>query len=419
MNAPSNLLDAFRQCARFEAAGPSVGNLTLGRGRIGGAPVAAALVENRIASGSLGKAEIEAFVPFLVDVEKAKTPLVLFLDSAGARVSEGLHALGAYRALFRRVVKCAAAGAPLAALVGRNCYGGASMLAHVAGRRLFSPNSALAMSGPAILASGAGASVLDEAFRAITEAAIGAGARAKQSPDNTVWQPGEDPAAWLEAALAPVEKPWTALYLRHREIAARLEKAEAPKPPEPVRRNDLDRIFPDGYDVKDTGGLYTGKALRDGVESPVVGLVGRSTVGTDRAWRFAEAVWQLARTAPPRIDVLLDCEAHAPRLDDERRILTAYIDDMGFALGALASRGTAVDLTILGKAGGGVYVAVAGFATAVRTVHGASDIQVLPGAAVASILGESNDAIADIDEYRRAGVADAELRLGLVPPTLP
>ena len=54
-------------------------------------------------------------------------------------------------------------------------------------------------------------------------------------------------------------------------------------------------------------------------------------------------------------------------------------------------------------------------ASRIRTVYGATDIQVLPGSAVASILGESADAKADIDEYRRAGVADEELKLGLVP----
>jgi hypothetical protein len=59
-------------------------------------------------------------------------------------------------------------------------------------------------------------------------------------------------------------------------------------------------------------------------------------------------------------------------------------------------------------------VALAAPATHVATVHGA-DVQVLPGAAVASILGASRDAVGDIDEYRRAGVAEDEHKLGLFP----
>jgi hypothetical protein len=112
--------------------------------------------------------------------------------------------------------------------------------------------------------------------------------------------------------------------------------------------------------------------------------------------------------------VLLDCESHAARLEDEKAVLTEFIVDMGVALAAAAARGTRVELTILDRAGGGVYVALASAASRVSVVFGA-DIQVLPGAAVASILGANRDAVGDIGEYRRAGVADVEHKLGLLP----
>jgi len=97
-------------------------------------------------------------------------------------------------------------------------------------------------------------------------------------------------------------------------------------------------------------------------------------------------------------------------------VLTEYIAGMAFALGALAARGTSVGLTVLGKAGGGVYVALAAPARRVASVYGA-DIQVLPGAAVAAILGETRDAAATFDDYSAAGVADEELKLGIIPGT--
>ncbi len=99
-------------------------------------------------------------------------------------------------------------------------------------------------------------------------------------------------------------------------------------------------------------------------------------------------------------------------------MLTEFVVDMGVALAALAARGTHVELTILDRAGGGVYVALAAPATRVSVVYGA-DIQVLPGAVVASILGANRDAGGRSAEYRRAGVADEELKLGLPPLTAP
>jgi acetyl-CoA carboxylase beta subunit len=414
MNTEPNLLEALRAAVGFEPPGSPAGNLTLGKGRLDGKPVRLALVENRIASGSIGKAEVAKLVPLLGIVAKEKSPLVLYLDSAGARVSEGLVALGAFRRLFREAVAARVAGAPLAVVVGRNCYGGASMLAHLAPRRLLSPGTQLAMSGPSILARGAGADALDEMFRAIAEATIGAGARAKASDANTVWTPGTDPAPWLREALAQGAGSFDAFHEQHQMLRARLEKGLTTRQPEAVRRKELEKLYPEGYRAEECDGVLTGEATLRGTPVKLLGLVGSSHVGAERAWRFAQAAWRLAIESPRRLEVLLDCESHAARLEDEKIVLTEYIVDMGVALAALAARGTHVELTILDRAGGGVYVTLAAAATRVAVVFGA-DIQVLPGAAVASILGAHRDAVADITEYRQAGVADEELKLGLPP----
>jgi hypothetical protein len=59
------------------------------------------------------------------------------------------------------------------------------------------------MSGPSIIAASAGMNVLDEMFRAMAEASISRASRAKASPVNRVWQPGEALEGWLGEALAP------------------------------------------------------------------------------------------------------------------------------------------------------------------------------------------------------------------------
>ena len=87
---------------------------------------------------------------------------------------------------------------------------------------------------------------------------------------------------------------------------------------------------------------------------------------------------------------------------------------MGFALACLAAEGTRVGLTIVGQAGGGVYVALAAPANRVASLHGAN-IQVLPGSAVAAILGSSKESVPEFADYRAAGVADEEIKLGIIP----
>ena len=413
-DARPTLPGALREALGFQAHGEAVANLTLGEGSLDGRPVRVVLIENRLASGSIGKAEVAKLAPLLGIVARERSPLVLYLDSAGARVSEGLDALGAFRRLFREALAARISGAPIAIALGRNCYGGASMLAHLSGKRLFSPDTQLAMSGPAILAQAAGTTVLDEMFRAIAEATIGSAARAKASDANTVWSPEVDLAAWLRSALVADAQPWAGLVARHEALRARLGNGLATSQPEAVRRKDLERLFRDGYQAAECDGVIAGECIREGGTAPILGLVGASHVGAERAWRFAQAAWQHARTAPARLEVLLDCETHAAKLDDEKIVLSEYIVDMGVALAAVAARGTHVALTILKRAGGGVYVALAAPASSVAAVHGA-DIQVLPDAAVTSILGASRGAAGDIVEYRRAGVADDEHRLGLLP----
>lgn len=413
MNTPPSLLDALRATADFVPQGEPVGNLTLAEGRFEGRAILGAFIENRIASGSIGTKEVARLVPALRAARASRQPVVWFLDSAGARVSEGLAALGAFRELYREALAAAGAGVPFAALLGRNCYGGASMIAHLAHRRLFSPQSQLAMSGPSVLAQAAGVSALDEMFRAMAEATLNAAARSKQSAANTTWAPGSDLAAWLREATAPIDKPWGSFHRRHGELAARLPAPAAPRPPEAVKRKDLDRLYPEGYEIRDSLGFFRGTATVEGAGVPVLGLVGGGGVGAARSWQFADAAWNLAREGAGPLEVLLDCDVHAARLEDEKLVLTEYIVDMALALGALAARGHRVRLTILGKAGGGVYVALAAAAARVRSVHGA-DIQVLPGSAVASILGQSHEAICEFDDYRKAGVSDEEMRLGLV-----
>ena len=408
------LLESLRGTVAFEPSAERVGNLTLGRGTLDGREVHVALVENFIASGSLGAAEDERLAAMVERTARDRAPLVLYIDSAGARVSEGLRALGGFRTLYRAGLAAALSGAPIAALLGRNCFGGASMLAHLARARLFGPDTQLAMSGPAVIAAASGVDALDEAFRAMARATFAHAARAKASAANAAWQPGDDLAAWLRTALAQGDDA-ASFRERHARLHERFDAAAAEPVWKETRRPELDRLYT-RHQARQCDGVLAGEGERDGVHEAFVGCVDNLPVSTTRAWRFADIVWRHLDAPPARLQVYLDSAPHAARLDEERRILSEYVVDMAAALAALERRGTPVGLTVTGRAGGGVYVALAAPARHVASVHGLARIEVLPGAAVAAILGESREEAPSFTDYRAAGVAEDELKLGIVPP---
>jgi acetyl-CoA carboxylase beta subunit len=408
-------LSALQSALAFEAVGNRAGNVTIGRGTLDGRTVHVALVDNHLASGSIGTIEAKRLEAVLRIAAVERSPFVIYLDSAGAKVSEGLGALGAFRRLFRAALDAAVAGVPMAAVLGNNCYGGASMVAHLARQRLFAHATRLSMSGPSVIAAAAGTSALDETFKAMAEASLSAAGRAKASSANRVLEAGEDITGWLREALAPAGKPLEGFHMRHEALGARVPKIAEP-PGEGVQRKELERMFPQGYEAQESEGLVTGIGRREGRTEALLGLMSRRPVGAERAWRFAQHAWTLAEKRVPYVHVLLDCESHAARLDDERLVLSEFIVGMSLALTALRLSGAHVEMTIVDRAGGGVYVALAAPATHVGVVYGAH-VQVLPGAAIAAILGDATpepDNLALAAEAVQTGVADAQVKLGII-----
>ena len=403
---PASLLAALKANTAFAPNGDTVGNLTIGRGRLHGVDAFVAIVENRIASGSLGVRECDKLASLFRVIAAQKIPLILYLDSAGARVSEGLPALGAFRHMYRAALGMATAGASFTVLLGTHCYGGASMLAALASTRVFSTNTQLAMSGPSILAQNAGATADDDMFRAIAAAAIGAAARAKLGDGNVLSWEGAAPVAALHS------------HERHQQLGARLAAVlPAVSPPatrnEALLRKDLTALYPQGYQMIEQGGILSGEASDASGKITVLGVVDKKPLGAARAWALADQLWRLAIEKPQRLHFLVDCEAHAASLDDERVMLSSYLADVATALTTLAKAGTEIDTTVLGQLGGGVYVALAAASAKVNLLHGAV-IHLLPNRAIASILGEAHAAHHEIGEYIGARVAERELKVGFI-----
>jgi hypothetical protein len=398
-------LPIFKQHLSFEPIGAPTGNLTLGKGRVNGTNAMVAIVESRIASGALGVAECDKLTSAFKIAATTKQPLFLWLDSAGAKVSEGLPALGAFRRMYGAALHAAASGAPITVACGTNCFGGASMTAALAGRRLYCDNTRFAMSGPAILAQAAGMASTDEMFQAMAAAAIGVETRTQIAPANVRFD-----AAQLGIA-PPVE-----LSTRHRELKSRLETAQRlPRSgaPESIRRKDFDKLYADGYEASMVGQLISGTGRREGVRANFVGWMGSGAMNAVEAWRLADVVSKATIAPNDELHILIDCDAHAASLDDERLLLSEYVAHLGACLHAHAARGTMVRTFVIGKLGGGIYVALTAAAKEVVMLYG-SEIQLLPGKAIASILGEEGAAGFAFADYKKAGVAETELKLGLV-----
>jgi Carboxyl transferase domain/Malonate decarboxylase gamma subunit (MdcE) len=400
-----DMLSAFKDAVQFQPQGDAVANLMIGKGTVDAKPCYVAIIENRIASGAIGVVECDKLASLFKVIAAQRAPLMLFIDSAGARVNEGLPALGAFRRMYKAAVAASAIGAPMTAVLGSHCYGGASMLAALCSVRYFNTHTRLAMSGPSILAAAAGASTLDESFRAIADISIGQQGRIKLDTQNRANRVFAPPLQFVESG-GPLAL--------HESLAARVKVTSMVN--ENVTRKDLTLLYPEGYALVETDGLVHGKGRDAEGKVRVLGSIDRRPMTAARAYGLAQRVWEYvqAEKPPQRLHLLIDCDAHSASLDDEKVMLSMYLANLAIALGALRSRETRIETIVLGKLGGGVYVALAAPSHEVNLIYNVGEIQLLPGKAITAILGDVAAAKPTFDEYVKAGVADRELKIGFV-----
>ena len=335
---------------KFQPDGIAIGNLTIGHGELWGTAARIALVESRIAAGSLGVAECDALARVFTDVAGSGEQLILFLDCAGARVSEGLPALAAFRRMFAAALSLECAR--VVAYCGTNCFGGGSMLASLARVRVFAADTRFAMSGPAVIAG-----MIEPDLREVN-LAISTAARLNGALGNV---------SALTQQLAQTPR-----HIRLSTFFSAPEIATARLRIPPTHDLHLDDAAP---------------------------------MGALRAWVLADEIWALCAAPPARLRLFVDSPSHAASLADERQFLSAQIVNLAEAMHALRLAGTLIETIVTGTLGGGVYVALAAASTKVLLGYGA-EIRLLPGKAIESILGENRETKNSLAAYLAAGVAD-------------
>ena len=386
------------------------GSLIARSGTIGGREVTVIATDRQVAGGSLGVAEARALSTLMAQSQAAGRPLILSLDSAGARLDEGLPALGAFRQLYRHVLDLRLAGLPLLGLIGRNCFGGASMLAATCAKRVYCESSRLAMSGPAVIQALGGAGELDASDAGAVTALMGGSARAQLLPTDQLCEDSFD--AYRQAASDWVADcggtPPLDLHHQHTRLGTRL-LAHGMSPSPPISASVelpmvLREILPEGVEVYKMDGVLFG---RSGNTSPnaFFGFIDGAPVGALAAWTLAGECLALADERPGEaVTVFLDSPGQAPTFRDESVMLSEYVAHLALVLSSLRQHGHRLTLQVLGDAAGGIYVALAAPAMRVVALPGAN-VQVLPPAAIARVLRRHSDP-GGLEDYMRAGVID-------------
>jgi acetyl-CoA carboxylase carboxyltransferase component len=95
-----------------------------GAGRVDGRPIFCYAQDPSYAGGSLGEAHADTIVRVLRLAERARVPVVGFVESAGARLQEGIAALGGYGRIFREHVRLSGKVPQISVITGASAGGG-------------------------------------------------------------------------------------------------------------------------------------------------------------------------------------------------------------------------------------------------------------------------------------------------------
>ncbi len=340
-------------------------------GRCKGRALRAALTNRAVAGGSFGIDESEMLTRHLLRTRDDRIPIVLVLDSAGARLDAGLAGLAAFRRLYRAALDVRLAGVSMVAMMERDCFGGASMLAMLCPVRGAIETARLGMSGPGIVAALSGGQDLDASDHEAVRALFGAPARARTGAIDFVFDPDTPRREALATLLDLAMSKQADLCAQHRMLERRLR----------------DTGFESGtLTLPDAAALFQqGKA-----------------VGAAELWQLADAI--LSCRPGQTVNLEIDCPGQAASRSDELLVLSEYVAHLALCLRDRSRQGVEIVSRICGECAGGIYVALAAGAERVEATL-AAKVRVLPERAVEIVMGKTlpDETIADA---LAAGIAD-------------
>jgi acetyl-CoA carboxylase carboxyltransferase component len=129
-----------------------------GSGKVHGRPVFCYAQDSRYAGGSLGEAHAETIVRVLRLARRSKAPLVGFVSSGGARMQEGLAALGGYGRIFYETVALSGEVPQISIITGLSA-GGAAYSPALTDWVVMAGESSMFLTGPSIVREALGEDV--------------------------------------------------------------------------------------------------------------------------------------------------------------------------------------------------------------------------------------------------------------------
>ena len=144
-------LEVLRSGIESRSARTRAGDgVVTGAGTIGGQPVFCYAQDSSFAGGSLGTAQADAIVRLMGMAAAANAPLVSFVESAGARIDEGMAALAGYGRIFREQVALSGWVPQITVVTGTSAGGGAYSPA-LSDFVVMTPEAQMFLTGPGIV----------------------------------------------------------------------------------------------------------------------------------------------------------------------------------------------------------------------------------------------------------------------------
>ncbi len=129
-----------------------------GSGLVDGRPMFCYAQDPSFAGGSLGEAHANTIVRVIELADRARAPVVGFVASGGARMQEGVGALGGYGRIFRRIVRMSGRVPQISIVTGLSAGGGAYSPA-LTDWVVMTEDSSMFLTGPAVVRDAMGEEV--------------------------------------------------------------------------------------------------------------------------------------------------------------------------------------------------------------------------------------------------------------------
>lgn len=343
--------------------------------------------------GSIGGREADQIIAALGMAKRDKFPVVLLMNSSGVRVTEGNEGVAALRRSLRAAIDARLDGVRMLALVGRGCFGGASVLAATCEHIVVNPTTLFSMSGPKLIERLSGKADLDASDPTAVRSLLGGEARSAASDafilaGNDGSSYAQQVTVWMAAirdgqpALLPSASRLELLQERWVEKRGALQESEPQAWDDPRAQALMQRLLGHKANFLRRGAFVEADHAGD-AEVRMFGLVGGGFAGAADALRLANAMAALPSSVR-RIAIFLDAESHSPAASDERLVLSEYMGNLAFQIRRRHRQGADVQLIVTGVAGGGIFAALAGSVSRVSMLPSAR-LKVLPDAAMAAI----------------------------------